>query len=183
MEGAVSERRKAFATAHRSDEDHQAYISASRQALSVIVKAKAEARQTTCSSLSPKSNPKSVYSVLRSIAGSPSSSSSSLNFPQQFFSQGVGFGLRRLPEISLFHFSAKDLRSRARSYLTELRRATYPEELHSSFCTPFSPTELLGAASNLSPFTATGPEKIAYSMLKRLPRSGMDFFLHIFNLS
>ena len=54
VESAVSERRKAFATAHRSDEDRQAYISASRRASSVIAKAKAEARQMTCSSLSPK---------------------------------------------------------------------------------------------------------------------------------
>ena len=37
--------------------------------------------QTTCNSLSPRSNPKSVLSLLRSIAGSPSSSSSSPNFP------------------------------------------------------------------------------------------------------
>ena len=64
-----------------SDEDRQAYISASRRASSVIAKAKAEAWQTTCSSLSPKSNPKSVYSLLRSIAGSPFSSSSYPNFP------------------------------------------------------------------------------------------------------
>ena len=78
MEEAVSERRKAFAAVHRSDEDRQAYISASRRASSVIAKAKAEAWQTTCSSLSPKSNPKSVHSLLRSIA---SSSSSSPNFP------------------------------------------------------------------------------------------------------
>ena len=77
VEDAVSERRKAFATAHRSDEDRQAYISTSRRAWSIIAKAKAEAWQTTCSSLSPKS----VYSLLRSIAGSPSSSSSSPNFP------------------------------------------------------------------------------------------------------
>ena len=49
MESAVSERRKAFAAAHRSDEDRQAYISASRRASSVI--AKAEAWQTTCTSL------------------------------------------------------------------------------------------------------------------------------------
>ena len=33
MESAVSERRKTFAAAHRSDEDRQAYISASRQSL------------------------------------------------------------------------------------------------------------------------------------------------------
>ena len=76
-----SERRKAFAAAHRSDEDRQTYISASRRASSVIAKAKAEAWQTTCSSLLPKFNPKSVHSVLRSIAGSSSSSSSFPNFP------------------------------------------------------------------------------------------------------
>ena len=74
VEQAVSERRKAFAAAHRSDEDRQAYISASRRASLVIAKAKAEAWQTTCSSLSPRSNPKSVHSLLRSIAGSSSSS-------------------------------------------------------------------------------------------------------------
>ena len=43
VEQAVGERPKAFATAHRSDEDRQGYISASRRASSVIVKAKAEA--------------------------------------------------------------------------------------------------------------------------------------------
>ena len=43
VEEAVSERRKAFPVAHRSDEDRQAYISASRPASSVIAKAKAEA--------------------------------------------------------------------------------------------------------------------------------------------
>ena len=59
MESALSERRKAFAAAHRRDEDRQAYISASRRASSVI--AKAEAWQTTCSYLSPKS----VHSLYR----------------------------------------------------------------------------------------------------------------------
>ena len=52
----------------------------------------------------------------------------------------------------------------------------------SSFCSPFSPAEFL-AASNLTSSTATGPDKVAYPMLKHLPRSGMDFLLHIFNLS
>ena len=49
MEKAVDERRKTFVTADRSDEDRQAYISASRRASSAIAKAKAEAWQTTCS--------------------------------------------------------------------------------------------------------------------------------------
>ena len=77
----------------------------------------------------------------------------------------------------------KALRSRARGYLTELRRATCSVESHSSFCSPFSPAEFLAAASNLSPSTATGPDRVAYPMLKHLPRFGMDFLLHIFNLS
>ena len=64
VEQAVSERRKAFAAAHRSDEDQQAYISASQRALSVIAKTKTEAWQMTCSSLSPRSNPKSVHPLL-----------------------------------------------------------------------------------------------------------------------
>ena len=183
VEEAVGERRKAFATAHRSDEDRQAYISASRRASSVIAKAKAEAWQTTCTSLSPKSNPKSVHSLLRSIAGSPSSSSSSPNFPNCSSpreSASVYAAYLRS------HFSVsqpKALRSRARGYLTELRRATCSVEFHSSFCSPFSPGEFLAAASNLSLSTATGPDKVAYPMLKHLPRSGMDFLLHIFNLS
>ena len=183
VEQAVGERRRAFATAHRSDEDRQAYISASRRASSVIAKAKAEAWQTTCTSLSSKSNPKSVHSLLRSIAGSPSSSSSSPNFlncssPRESASVYVAY-LRS-------HFSVsqpKDLRSRARGYLTELRRATCSVEFHSSFCSPFSPAEFLAAASNLSSSTATGPDKVAYPMLKHFPRSGMDLLLHIFNLS
>ena len=137
VEEAVGERRRAFATAHRSDEDRQAYISASRRASSVIAKAKAEAWQTTCTSLSPKSNPKSVHSLLRSIAGSPSSSSSSPNFPNCSSpreSASVYAAYLRS------HFSVsqpKALRSRARGYLTELRRATCSVEFHSSFCSPF----------------------------------------------
>ena len=179
VESAVSERRKAFAAAHRSDEDRQAYISASRRASSVIAKAKAEAWQTTCSSLSPKS----VHSLLRSIAASSSSSSSSPNFPncstpRESASVYAGY-------LSS-HFSIsqpKTLRSRARGYLSVLRRATCPAESHSFFCSPFPPAEFHAAASNLSSSTATGPDKVAYPMLKHLPRSGMDFLLHIFNLS
>ena len=121
MEEAVSERRKAFAVTHRSDEDCQAYISASRRVSSVI--AKAEAWQATCSFLSPKSNPKSVYSLLCSVAGSSSSSSSSPNFPncsspRKLASVFADYLRSHLPEICL---SAKALRSRARGYLSELR--------------------------------------------------------------
>ena len=165
VEQAVGERHKAFVAAHRSDEDRQAYISASRRASSVITKTKAEKWQTTCSSLSPRSNPKSVHSLLCSIAGSPSSSSSSPNFPNCS-------SLRESASVYVTylrsHFSVsqpKALLSRARGYLTELRRATCPVESHSFFCSPFSSAEFLAAASNLTSSTATGPDKVSYPML------------------
>ena len=183
VESAVSERRKAFAAAHRSDEDRQAYISASRRASSVIAKAKTKAWQTTCSSLSPKSNPKSVHFLLRSIAGSPSSSSSSPNFPNCSSPRESASVYAAYLRSHFFVSQPKAQRSRARGYLTELHRGTWPVESHTSFCSSFSPAEFLAAASNLSSSTATGPDKVAYLMLKHLPRSGMDFLLYIFNLS
>ena len=137
----------------------------------------------TCSSLSHKSHPKTVYSLLRSAAGSPSSPSSSPNFPNCSSPRELDLVYAAYLR---FHFSfsqSKALRSRARDYLSELCRATCPKESHSSFCSPFSHTEFLAAASNLSSSTAIGPDKVAYPMLKHLPRSGMDFLLHIFNLS
>ena len=181
MESAIRERSKAFAAAHRSDEDRQVYVSASRRASSVI--AKAEAWQTTCSSLSPKSNPKSVYSLLCSVARSPSLSSSSPNFPNCFSPMESASVYAAYMRSHFSVFQPKALRNRARGYHFELRRATCPEESHSSFCSPFSLAEFLAAASNLSSSTDTGPDKVAYPMLKYLPRSGMDFFHHIFNLS
>ena len=57
IEKAVKKKRKVFAVAYRSDDDWQTCISGSRNALSVITKAKAW--QVTGSFLSPKS----VYSL------------------------------------------------------------------------------------------------------------------------
>ena len=70
-----------------------------------------------------------------------------------------------------------------RGYLFEFFRATCPEESHSPFCSPFCPAKFLAAATNLSSSTATGPDKVAYPVLKHLSCSDMDFLLHIFNLS
>ena len=80
------------------------------------------------------------------------------------------------------HFSVsqpKVLRSRTRGYLSKPCRATCSKDSHSSFCSPFSLAEFFAAASNLSSSTATGSDKVAYPMLKHLPRSGMDFLLPI----
>ena len=178
VEQAVSERRRAFAAAHRSDEDHQAYNSASRHASSVI--AKTEAWQTTCPFLSPRYNPKSVHSFLCSIAGS---SSPSPNFPNCSSPResALVYAAYLRSHFSVSQPNAQ--RSRARGYLFELCRATCSEESHSSFCSPFSFADILAAAFILSFSSATGPDKVAYPMLKHLPCSGMDFLLHIFNLS
>ena len=129
----------------------------------------------------PKSNPKTVYSLLRSIAGTSSSSSFSSNFPNCSSPKKPALIYAAYLRSHFSVSQPKALRSRA--YLSEIRQATCPEESHLSFCSPFSPTEFLAAASNLSFSTATGPDKVAYPMLKHLPRSGMDFLLYIFNLS
>ena len=134
----------------------------------------------TCSFLSPKFNPKSVHSLLCSIAGSSSLSSSSPNCSSPKKSALVYAAYLR---SHFFVSQPKALCSRARGYLSEICRAMCSEESHLSFCSPFSLTEFLVAASNLSSSTATGPDKVAYPMLKHLPRSGMDFLLYIFNLS
>ena len=126
-------------------------------------------------------NPKTVYSLLRSIAGSPSSSSSSPNFSNCSSPRESALAYATYLRSHFSVSQLKTLRSRARGYLSELRRAKCPEESHSSFCSSFSSTEFHAAASNLFPSTATGPDKVAYAMLKHLPRSGMDFLLHIFN--
>ena len=77
-------------------------------------------------------SPKSVYSLLRSVAGSSALSYSSPNFPNCYSPRGrVWF--TQLFEIPLFYFPArKALDSGARS--SELRRATCREESHFLFC-------------------------------------------------
>ena len=140
VEEAVSERHKAFTAAHRSDEDCQAHISASRRASSVIAKTKAEAWWATCSSLLLKSYPKCVYSLFCSIAGSSSSSPNFLNCSSPRESALVFVDYLRS------HFSVsqpKTLRSRARGYLSGFHRATSPTESHSPFAPPSPPLNFL----------------------------------------
>ena len=131
----------------------------------------------TCSLLSPKYNPKSVYSFLCLVSGSYSSSPDFFNCSSPRESASVFANY-----LHFFASQKKALRSRARGYLSEICRATCPEGFYLSFCSLF-PAEFLVAASNLSLSTAQGPYKVAYPMLKHLPRSSMYFLLHIFNLS
>ena len=78
-----------------------------------------------------------------------------------------------------FHFSVsqpKALRSRVRGYLSELRRATCPEESHLSFFSHFSSAEFLAATTSLSLSTATGLHKVAFPMLKAPSLLRLGFF-------
>ena len=113
---------------------------------------------------------------------SPSSSSSSPKFSNCSSPRESASVFANYLRSRFFVSHSKSLRSRVRSCLSELHRATYPEESYLSFCYPFFPAEFLAAVSNLSLSTATGPDKVAYLMLKHLPRSGMDFLLYIFKL-
>ena len=50
------------------------------------------------------------------------------------------------------------------------------EESHSSFCSPFSSAKFLVFTANLSSFTATGPDKVAYCMLSTFLALAWIFF-------
>ena len=121
----------------------------------------------------------SFYSTLCFMAGS----SSSPNFhnssaPREAASVYVDY-LRS--HFSISH--SKAVLSRASGYLSKLRRATCPEEFRSLSCSLFTNTEFLSAATNFSSFNAIGTDNVAYSMLKHLLPSIMNFLLHMINLS
>ena len=67
------------------------------------------------------------------------------------------------------------LRCRAKEYLSHLRYASCSEESYPSFC--FPQTEFLAAATNLSSFTVTGPNRVTYPILMHLRRCGTNFLL------
>ena len=115
--------------------------------------------------------------------GSPSSSFSFLNIPSCSPPRRSASVYADYLKSNFFVSQPKALRSRTRGYLSKLRRATCLEESHSSFCSPFFSAEFLATASNLSSSTTSGSDTVSYPMLQDLPRSGMDFLLHIFNLS
>ena len=185
MEDAISERRKAFTPARRSDEDRQ--LTSPLPDLLRLLSPRPRLRHGRRLALLFRPNlTLNLYTLFFALLLAPlphflpllTSPTVPPNSPRESASV--------FADYLTSHFSvsqSKALRSRARGYLFELRRATCPEESHPSFCSAFSPADLLAAASNLSSSTATGPDKVPHSMLKHLPHSGMDFLLHIFNLS
>ena len=69
--------------------------------------------------------------------------------------------------------------------MNELWKASCEDatSLHGSFCSPFSLFELSTAICNLSSSTASGPDQIAYPLLKHLPESAQLLLLSLFNRS
>ena len=149
----------------------------------MISKAKAKSWQNTCSSLSPKTRPSEVFSLLRSISGSPSPTTSDLpNFPNCHTPVDCA---NHLSSHLQSHFSTqtpKPFRSTEKAQMNHIRTA-HCNTLHSTFCSPFSSIELSTAISQLSTSTSSGPDQITYPLLTHLPQSALHFLLYIFNLS
>ena len=125
-----------------------------------------------------KSNLKSVYALLRS--GFSSSSSSSPNFPNCSSRESASVYATYLRS----HFSVSQPKTLcSKPEATSLSSAKPLAMWSLTRPSLLSLGEFHAAASNLSSSTATGPDKVVYLMLKHFPRSGMDFLLHIVNLS
>ena len=143
----------------------------------MISKAKAESWQKTCSSLSPKTRPSEIF-LLYSISGSPSSSSSDLpNFPTCH--TPVGYANQLSAHVQS-HFStqpSKPFRNTEKAHMNKIRTA-HCNNLHSTFCSPFSSLELSSAVYQLTNSTSLGPNRIAYPLLTHLPQSALQFLLH-----
>ena len=69
--------------------------------------------------------------------------------------------------------------------MNELRKASCEDasSLQNSFCSPFFLAELSTAICNLSSSTASGPDQIAYPLLKHLPEPAQLLLLSLFNRS
>ena len=170
------------AKAHCSEEDRQHYIATFRYTSTVISKAKAKSWQNTCSSLFPKTRPGKVFSLLRSISGSPPQLL--LTFPISQIATSVDCA-NHLSSHLQSHFSTqtpKPFRSTEKAQIKHIRTA-HCNTLHSTFCSPFSSLELSTAISQLSTSTSSGPDQITHPLLSHLPQSALHFLLYIFNLS
>ena len=69
--------------------------------------------------------------------------------------------------------------------MNKLRKASCEDasSLHNSFCSPFSLAGLSTAISKLSSSTSSGPDQIAYPLLKHLPEPAQLLLLFLFNRS
>ena len=175
----MRERRRARSEAHRSEAHRLRYIDASRSASSVISRAKSTSWQAICSNLSPRSDPRAVFRLLDAISGKKNTSQDP-SFPGCSSPLDTANHYASYLRSHLSQATPRTSRRAERQFLNELRKASCEDvsSLHNSFCSPFSLAELSTATSKLSSSTASGPDKIAYPLLKHLPEpADSSFFL------
>ena len=183
-ESAVRERRRARSVAHRSESHRLRYIDASRRASSVISRAKSATWQATCSNLFPRSDPRAIFRLLNAISGKKNTSQDS-SFPDCTCPLDTANHFASYLCSRLSQATPHSSRRAKRQFMNELRKASCEDasSLHNSFCSPFSLTELSTAISNFSSSTASGPDQIAYPLLKHLPEPAQLLLLSLFNRS
>ena len=160
------------------------YIDASRRASSVISRAKSATWQATCSNLTPRSDPRAVFRLLNAISGKKNTSQDP-SFPDCSSPLDTANQYASYLRSHLSQATPRSSRRAERQFMNELRKVSCEDasSLHNSFCSPFSLTELSTAISNLSSSTASGPEQIAYPLLKHLPEPAQLLLLSLFNRS
>ena len=170
--------------AHRSESHRLRYIDASRRASSVISRAKSATWQATCSNLSPRSDPRAVFRLLNAISGKKNTSQDS-SIPDCTCPLDTANHFASYLRTRLSQATPRSSRRAERQFMNELRKASCEDasSLHNSFCSPFSLTELSTAISNFSSSTASGPDQIAYPLLKHLPEPAQLLLLSLFNRS
>ena len=166
--------------AHRSESHRLRYIDASRRASSVIFRAKSATWQATCSNLPPRSDPRAVFRLLNAISGKKNTSQDP-SFPDCTSPLDTDNHYASYLRSHLSQATPRSSRRAERQFMNELRKANCEDasSLHNYFCSPFSLTELSTAISNLSSSTASGPDQIAYPLLKHLPEPAQLLFLFL----
>ena len=170
--------------AHQSESHRLRYIDASRRASSVISRTKPATRQATCSNLYSRFDPRAVFRLLNAISGKRNTSQDS-SFPDCTCPLNTANHFASYLRSRLSQATPRSSRRAERQFMNELRKASCEDasSLHNSFCSPFSLTELSTAISNFSSSTASGPDQIAYPLLKHLPEPALLLLLSLFNRS
>ena len=170
--------------AHRSESHRLRYIDASRRAFSVISRVKSATWQATCSNLSPRSDPRAVFRLLNAISGKKNTSQDS-SFPDCTCPLDTANHFASYLRSRLSQATPRSSCRAERQFTNEHRKASCEDasSLHNSFCSPFSLTELSTAISNFSSSTASGPDQIAYPLLKHLSEPAQLHLLSPFDRS
>ena len=175
----MRERRRACSEAHRSEAYRLRYIDTFCRASSVISRAKSVTSQATCLNLSPRCDPRAVFRLLNAISGKKKTSKDH-SFPGCRSPLDTANHYASYLRSHLSQATPRTSRRAERQFMNELRKASWEDasSLHNSFGSSFSLAELSTANSKLSSSTASGPDQIAYHLLKHLPeKHNSSFFL------